>query len=46
MKKYVNFIKETLSQKQELYIDKIINYLKKNSDLDLFELRTLIQSMI
>ena len=36
MKKYNNFINENLSDKQEKYIELIINYLKKNSDLDLF----------
>jgi len=37
MKKYFNFISEKLSNTQEKYIDLIINYLKKNSDFDLFE---------
>lgn len=37
MKKYINFITEELNKKQESYIDMIVNYLKKNSDFDLFE---------
>lgn len=37
MKKYLNFILEKLSDKQEKYLDLIINYLKKNAGPDLFE---------
>lgn len=36
MKKYNNFLLEKLKNSQEIYLQKIINYLKKNSPLDLF----------
>jgi len=37
MKKFYTFVNETLTNKQQTYIDVIINYLKKNAEFDVFE---------
>ena len=37
MKKYINFINESLTRKQQSYIDMISNYIKNNADFDIYE---------
>jgi hypothetical protein len=37
MKKYLKFVLEQITENQNKYLLKIINYIKKNSDVDLFE---------